>query len=101
MNRLRTVVAEAVDDALLVLGTETRNVIYQHTENCGQFGRDDIPEHLGGFNEVLKNLLGKKTKMTLDEMFTKRMYRKLDLPFDVRNDWTFATHVENAKKRLD
>ncbi len=91
---------EAVDGALLTLGQEARRMIYQHAKKHGRFAPHDIPEHLADFNKSLKDLLGRESKLILDEMFARSLYHKLGLASKGRKNWVFADHVENAKKRL-
>lgn len=100
MDEFRRALLEAVDEGLLVLGDSVRQVIYRHMESSLSIKRDEIPERLEDFSEVLKKMLGSGANILLT-FIARKLYAKFELSFEERSGWGFIDYVENAKRNVE
>lgn len=101
MEEFRSALLEAVDEELLVLGERSRDLIYQHIESNYHIKREETPDRLETYNNVLKSLLGLKVKMILEKMIARNLYNRLGLDFEEHENWALAKYVDYAKRTMD
>lgn len=95
-----TVLLEAVDEGLLVLGANVRLEIFRYSERKCQVTREDIPQKMEAFHRVLESIFGHAVE-NVEKLIVKRLYQKLGLTFVNREDWTLVDYVDHAKKLQD
>lgn len=96
-DRSDKAVLEAVDEALLVLGEGVRDAVYYHIQRNYQLRREEIPERLEAFHEVLLSLFGGGANV-IEKLIVNKLYNRLDLGFEEHENWTIVDYVNYAKK---
>jgi len=96
-SELRKALLDAVDDGLLALGESVRNVMYHHVKRKRSLRREEIPERLEAFHEVLDTSLGAGARV-IERLVAEKLYSRLDLKFVAHESWTLVNYVDNAKK---
>lgn len=91
------VVSKAVDEGLLVLGASVKDSMYYYLEKNRQVRREEIPSKITAFHEALESLLGAGAKV-LERLIAERLYSRLNLIFEERENWTLGDYVRYAQK---
>ena len=97
-RRLEKVLSETIDDVLLILGNDSKNLIYRHIETKYKIELDGLPKRLQTLHKTLEELIGVKSARLLEGMIVKSLYGKLCLNLEEHEDWTLIDYVEFAKK---
>ena len=97
VSESRSLILEAVDDGLLVLGENARHALYYQIEKRFGIRREEIPHRIDGFHKALENLFGPPCKI-LEKIIAKELYSKLGLRFKERKSWAIADYLEDIKK---
>ena len=97
VSESRSLILEAVDDGLLVLGESARHALYYQIEKRFGINREEIPNRIDDFHKALENLFGPPCKI-LEKIIVKELYTKLGLQFKERKSWTLADYFEEIKK---
>jgi len=85
---------EAIDQTLAdLLGRRARNAIYDHLERKCYMSRDEMPQRLGEFCDLLDANFGKGGK-TIQRTIAKRFYSKLNRSFQEHPECTLIDYVE-------
>ncbi|MEM3608199.1 MAG: hypothetical protein QW238_04970 [Candidatus Bathyarchaeia archaeon] len=96
MDELERELLESIDEGLLALGSNVRQVLYLHLERHYKVRREDIPERIDKLHEVLRGLLGDGGEV-LEKFIARRFYSRLGLDFIDHKGWTLTDYVENAR----
>ncbi|MGC8849990.1 MAG: hypothetical protein ACP5K1_03515 [Candidatus Bathyarchaeia archaeon] len=96
MGELEKALLESIDEGLLALGSNVRQVLYLHLERHYKVRRDDLPNRIGDLQEVLRGLLGNGGEV-LEKFIARRFYSRLGLDFVDHKDWALIDYVENAR----
>jgi hypothetical protein len=95
--RFDDVLLKALDDGLLVFGSQVRDVIYEILMKRSRVRRDELPRRLDAFCGFLKEVSGSGAKI-IEVTVAKSLYDRLRLNFDQRDDWTLVEYVDHARK---
>ncbi len=104
-------VLEAIDETLSSLGEPVKNTIYQHLENDFSISKDEIPEKILDFSDVLRKLFGVGATR-IEAKFVKNLNSKIrdkvglkesDLasPKWLMIDFSFTNYVSNARRSFE
>jgi hypothetical protein len=91
------VLLDAIDEGLLVLGENSRTLIYQYIERKHQVKREEIPERLELFHETLISFFSTAEKI-LEKIIAGNLYGKLGLSFTEHEGWTLIDYLNGAKE---
>ena len=97
-DRFRKALAEAVNEGLLTLEPDARNMIRYYAENR-RVKLEDVPEKIDIFCNILKAMMGAGGRV-VEEATARSLYSKLALEFTKRDNWRLTDHIENAKKLI-
>jgi hypothetical protein len=87
---------EAIDQALVdLLGRRARESIYDHLERKCYMARDEVPQRLGEFCDVLHANFGKAGR-TIERTIAKRFYSKMERKFVDYPGYGLADYVERV-----
>jgi hypothetical protein len=99
---------ESIDEALASLGEAVKNSIYSHLQNDFNIKRDEIPDKICEFSDILHKIFGmgagrlevKCMKNICDKVKVSIAWPEYDWPMSkwIVADLTFHEYVENAKK---
>jgi hypothetical protein len=85
---------EAIDQTLAdLLGRRARDAIYDHLERKRYMSRDEVPQRLGEFCDLLDANFGKGGR-TIQRTIAKRLYSKLNKSFPDYPGCTLVEYVE-------
>jgi len=91
---------ECINEALTgLLGTRSREAVYDNLERTRFLARNEIPKHLDVFFQLLEEILGKGSKV-IGKAIAKKLYSKLDLEFVDTPTLEFADHLQTVRSRL-
>lgn len=91
---------EAVDESLLMLGENGKEVVYFRLRHTYAISKEDVPSHPEIFVECLRNIFGSGAK-AIEKAIIKSLYHKLGLKFVERDNFNFLEHLNEAKVRLN
>jgi len=91
---------EAVDHGLLSLGENPRKAIYFHLKRNFRLQRENIPKETNEFSKALNTIFGPGAKI-IEKFILKELYRRLELNFEDKEDFTFADYITEAKKLVE
>ncbi len=94
-SEFKRTLREAVDEGLLVLGENARQVIYYHIERSRQVKPEQIPDRIEPFHEALRSMFGAGADV-VEKLIIKNLYSTLALKFEEYEDWTLVDYVNNA-----
>jgi hypothetical protein len=57
---------QAIDDVLTSIGSSTKNIIYLYLSNRKGISREQIPQRINDFHEILASILGEKGVMLIE-----------------------------------
>jgi hypothetical protein len=99
---------ESIDEALASLGEAVKNSIYSHLQNDFNIKRDEIPNKICDFSNILHKIFGmgagrlevKCMKNICDKVKVSIAWPEYEWPMSkwIVADLTFHEYVENAKK---
>lgn len=94
-----TVLAEAVDSALLSLGDSARQAIYFHLKEKFKIAKNEIPHRLREFEDGLEKIFGNGARF-LEILIMERLYQRIGRPleWDESKDIVFLDYVLMAKE---
>ena len=99
-DRFDRILVQAIDEGLLVLGENTRYVIYYHIASKHGVERERIPERLEAFHEALKDIFGEGSKV-IEKQIARSMYAMLDLKFRECDEWTIVDYANDARETAE
>ena len=90
---------EAVDEALGLLGESARQSTYFHLEHKFKISRNQIPSHLKGFEDGLEKIFGVGANY-IEISIMKKLYEKTGKPLDwnEKEELVFTEYVETVRK---
>jgi hypothetical protein len=99
---------EAIDEALLSLGEAVKNSIYSHLQNDFKIKRNEIPDRICEFSDILHKIFGlgavrlevKCMKNISEKIKVRIAWPEYEWPMSkwIVTDITFQEYVGNAKK---
>jgi hypothetical protein len=91
---------EAMDEALTdLLGTRTREAVYDYLERNCLIARNEIPKRMDDFFELLDETFGKGGS-TIGKVIAKRLYAKLGWEFVEIQSYELMDYVRTVRGRL-
>jgi hypothetical protein len=88
----------ALDSGLMVLGGNVRQVLYAVFERDHHVKRQEIPEHLQTFHEVLEEEFGEVAKV-IERQIAKSLYARMGMTFLPKGNWTLVEYFDFVKRR--
>ena len=99
---------EAIDEALTSLGTPVKNMVYFQLENNFNIPKNEIPEQLGKFSDIIHKIFGFGASR-LEIIFIQKLCSKITVKIEfteynwplskwIINDISFAEYVCSARK---
>jgi len=93
---------ESVDEALSVLGEESKQTVYLHLEKKHNLRKQDIPYKIEEFSEALELLFGNAAKI-VQVLIMKSLFKKIKQPIALLatsktldfNDYIQSTRIVN------
>jgi hypothetical protein len=99
---------EAIDESLSSLGAAVKNSIYAHLQNDFKIKRDEIPDRICEFSDILHKIFGlgaarlevKCMKNICEKVKVSMAWPEYEWPMSkwILTDITFQEYVGNAKK---
>jgi hypothetical protein len=92
---------ESVDEALSdLLGSRSREAVYDYLERNCSLARNDIPTRLDDFFRLLNETFG-KGGTTIGKVIAKKLYLRLGLDFVEIQSYGLMDYVETARARVE
>lgn len=89
----------AVDYGLLALGETPKKAIYYHLKRKFQLEKENIPEAPEEFARALNSIFGPGAEI-IEELIVKDLYGRLELDFEEKMDFEFASYVRQAQESV-
>lgn len=97
LERFKQFYMEAVDEGTETLGPIASRLLIYHAAKKYGYQKGDV-DNVNVLRLALSNLIGEGGKVV--ELFiVKKLYKKLDIDFEEREDWNLSDYVEEAKKK--
>jgi hypothetical protein len=94
-----TLLLESIDQALVdLLGRRAKEAIYDHLERKCYMARDEIPQRLGEFCDILHANFG-KAGTTIERSIVRRFYSRMEKKFIDYPGYGLVDYVEKAKPK--
>ncbi|MGP8068700.1 MAG: hypothetical protein ACLP5V_02285, partial [Candidatus Bathyarchaeia archaeon] len=94
-----TLLLESIDQALVdLLGRRAREAIYDHLERKCYMARDEIPQRLGEFCDILHGNFG-KAGTTIERTIVRRFYSRMEKKFIDYPGYGLVDYVEKARSQ--
>jgi len=87
----------AVDYGLLALGETPKKAIYYYLKRKFQLEKENIPEEPEEFARALNSIFGPGAEI-IEEFIVKDLYGRLELNFEEKRDFEFASYVKQAQE---
>ena len=94
------VLLDCVDEGLSVLGSETRQAVYQYLATIHSLDREQIPDKVDEFAAGLKKALGSASRV-IERLILKKLFQRIGSTFRETADLEFADYVRDAKRRFE
>jgi len=96
-NGLNLALLEAVDEGLLLLGENARDMIYHIVENMYDIRRDQIPEKPEALHEALEDSLGPQAR-AVEKLIAREFLSRIGLSFKGFENLTLPECISYAKE---
>jgi hypothetical protein len=97
----RGLLLASLDDVIReVLGERPLKAMFSSLESNFHIKREEIPERLEDFQKGLAELFGKGAPV-ITRAVTRRLCRRLGIPYYERRDYDFKMYVEDCKRRYE
>lgn len=90
-------ICEALTD---LIGSRTREAIYEYMERKHSVRRNEIPEHLDSLFTLFERTFGRKGKKVIGRIIAEKVYAKLDWEFESLPSLEFADYMERIKTKI-
>jgi len=101
------ILLEAIDDALISLGENTKTAVYFHLESSFNIERREIPERIADFSDALDRIFSLGAR-NLEVLFIRNLHSKIKLFCEwptwckwVIPDVTFPEYVRLMKQKFE
>jgi hypothetical protein len=112
-KKFKAILLEAIDEAFLTLGENSKSAIYFHLESKFAISRQDIPDRICDFSDALEQVFGLAARQ-LEILIMKCLNEKIDCTYEwvgpkwLVPDLTFTKYVkllelwhEDKKKNVE
>jgi hypothetical protein len=100
-NPVSIPLSESIDEALTdLLGSRTREAVYDYLERNCSLARNEIPNRLDAFFKLLNETFGKGGS-TIGKVIVKKLYAKLGWEFVEIQSYGLMDYVETVRGRLE
>jgi hypothetical protein len=96
-NLLSDSISETLTD---LLGSRTREAIYDYMERKHFVVRSEIPEHLDNLFTIFEDTFGINATKVIGRTIAKKVYAKLDWEFESSPNLEFADYLERIKTKI-
>ncbi|MEM3565810.1 MAG: hypothetical protein QXK18_02935 [Candidatus Bathyarchaeia archaeon] len=100
MEAFKKALVEAVDEGLLMLGENGREVIYFRLKQSYALKKEDIPGHPEIFVECLRSIFGSGAEV-IEKAVIKSLYSKLGMEFHAAKNFGFLEYLKEARKAFE
>jgi len=99
-----SILLEAIDEALSILGEEPKSALYRHLEKLLNLPRIEIPSRIPEFSKAIQNLFGLGSEF-LEILIMKSLHSKVAVVWEwesseVRPDFTLVEYCNFVKKYI-
>ena len=96
-----TLLIEAIDEGLSVVGKSPRAAIYYHLENSFDVRKREIPKKVEVFEDAIQKMFGVGADY-LEVLIMKRLYEKIggNIYLEESTEFHFSQYVNMIKQRL-
>jgi len=99
-NTLDDLLLESIDQVLSdLLGTKSREAVYDHLERNYSLAREKIPKDLDRFFALLEETFGKGSK-TIGKAIIRKLFEKLGWEFGEIGGFDFFDYLEAVRARI-
>ena len=100
VESLGELLVQSVDETLTdLLGKRTKEAVYDCLERNYALGREDIPDNLSKFFQLMEETFGSGSR-TIAKSIIKRMFSKLDWEFVEMPGYQFTDYLDAIRKRI-
>ena len=100
LNTLDDLLLGSIDQVLLdLLGTKSREAVYDHLERNYSLAREKIPKDLDRFFALLEETFGKGSK-TIGKAIIRKLFEKLGWEFGEIGGFDFFDYLEAVRARI-
>ncbi len=100
METFKKALIEAVDEGLLMLGENGRDVVYFRLKQSYALQKDDISGHPEIFVECLRSIFGSGAEV-IERAVIKCLYSKLGIEFNAKKGFGFLEYLKEARKAFE
>lgn len=100
MEVFKRALMEAIDEGLLMLGENGREVIYFRLKQSYALKKEDIPGHPEIFVKCLRSIFGAGAEV-IERSIIKSLYSKLGMEFNVKKGFGFLEYLNEAIKAFE
>ncbi|MEM3566068.1 MAG: hypothetical protein QXK47_03015 [Candidatus Bathyarchaeia archaeon] len=100
MEAFKKALVEAVDEGLLMLGENGREVIYFRLKQSYALKKEDIPGYPEIFVECLRSIFGLGAEV-IEKAVINSLYRKLGIEFHAKKNLGFLEYLKEARKAFE
>ncbi|MEM3770153.1 MAG: hypothetical protein QXG76_03075 [Candidatus Bathyarchaeia archaeon] len=100
MEAFKKALAEAVDEGLLTLGENGREVIYFRLKHSYALKKEDIPSYPEIFVKCLRSIFGSGSEV-IEKAVIKSLYSKLGMEFSAKKGFGFLEYLEEARRAFE
>jgi hypothetical protein len=97
-QRFDSIVLGAFDEVLLVLGENSKRLIFQHVEKNFHVRHEELPKKPETLHKILESLLGASATKMVEDMIAKKVYDKLGLRYEKHDRSTLIDYLEGSRK---
>ena len=90
---------ESIDEALSVLGKESKQTIYHYLETNYGLTKHEIPYRIDEFSKAIELVFGTAAQM-LQTLIMKNLFKKIDQPIKLLGDpenFNFNTYIASTR----
>lgn len=90
---------ESVDEALSILGTESKQVVYDYLENNYSLHRASIPHRIDEFSKAIELLFG-TAAIIIQTQIMKSLFKRINEPINMvgkPNELDFTRYIQSAR----
>jgi len=99
-----SILLEAIDEALSILGEEPKSALYSHLEKLSDLPKSEIPSRIEEFSSAIRNLFGLGSDF-LEILIMKSLHSKVAVVWEweaseARPDFTLVEYCNFVKKYI-
>ncbi|MGC8998629.1 MAG: hypothetical protein ACP5JW_04430 [Candidatus Bathyarchaeia archaeon] len=97
---LKKALAETIDEGLLMLGKNGRDVVYFRLKQSYALKKEEVPNNPEIFVNCLREIFGSGAEV-IERAVIRKLYDKLGIEFKEKKDFGFMEYLSEARKILE